>query len=99
MYTFKELSNLYQLYGIIEKVNRDIYNLDLGDNKCYENIKLGFNTILYKVYGENYKCILLLDIDNVCYDDLLQNNYIRPCYKELLIKLNFHCTLENMIQK
>lgn len=91
-YTFTELSDLYQLYGIIEKVNRDIYNWEIGNNEYYENIKVGFITILFKVYGENYKNILLIDIDKISYKDLYKNNYIRPCYKEVLTKLNLQCS-------
>ena len=38
-YNLKELSYLYQLYGIIEKVNRDIYDWTIGDNDAYSKVK------------------------------------------------------------
>lgn len=87
VYNLKELSYLYQYYAILEKVNRDIYNWNMGDKKAYENIKKGFALMLQKIYGENYKKLLLIDIDNVSYEDLYKNEYIKKGYKEVLTKL------------
>ena len=96
-YNLKELSYLYQLYGIIEKVNRDIYSWNIGDNEAFNRVKLGFNSILYKIYGENYKIVLRVDADKISYEELYKNDYIRPSYKKLLKKLDDLCVVENLL--
>jgi len=94
-FDLKELSYLYQLYGIIEKVNKDIHNWNIGDESSYGNVEIGLKSILYKIYGENSNNIILFEPDNVSYDELYQNNYIREPYRELLSKLDKLCDLEN----
>ncbi|MGG7177536.1 hypothetical protein ACQPU1_08095 [Clostridium paraputrificum] len=98
-YDLKELSYLYQLYGIIEKVNRDIYSWSIGDKEAYEKVKLGFNSILYKIYGEDYIMVLKVDADKISYDELYKNDYIRPSYKKLLKKLDDLCVIENLLKE
>ncbi|MBD7912414.1 MULTISPECIES: hypothetical protein [Clostridium] len=96
-YTLKELSAIYQLYGIIEKVNRDINAWTLGDNESYEKVKTGFTSILYKIYGDECTKILKINPDEVCYEDLYKNDYIKTSYKELLCKLDELCLVENLL--
>jgi hypothetical protein len=98
-YTLKELSSIYQLYGIIEKVNRDIYSWSLGDNESYEKVKTGFKSILYKIYGDECTKILKIDPDEICYEELYKNDYINTSYKDLLCKLDDLCLVENLIEK
>ena len=98
-YSLKELSYLYQLYGIIEKVNRDIYSWNTSDNYAYERVKKGFNCILYKIYGDNVDKILKVDADKISYNELYNNEYIRESYKNLLSKLDDLCLVENLLKE
>lgn len=97
-FSLKELSYLYQLYGIIEKVNRDIYNWNIGDNEAYEKVRTGFKSILYKIYGENIDKIIRVDVDKISYEELYKNEYIESSYKSLLEKLDFICVVENILK-
>lgn len=97
-YSLKELSSIYQLYGIIEKVNRDIHSWSLGDSKAYEKVKTGFKSVLYKIYDENYEKILKIDPDKICYEDLYKNDYIKASYKGILSKLDELCLVENLLE-
>ena len=94
-FDLKELSYLYQLYGIIEKVNKDIHNWNIGDDSSYCGVEIGLRAILYKIYGNNIDKVLLIEPDQVSYDELYKNNYIREPYKNLLNKLDKFCLLEN----
>ena len=96
-FNLKELSVIYQLYGIIEKVNRDIYNWKLGDDDAYKNVQIGFLSILFKIYGDNYKKLMLIDTNSVSYDELYKNDLINSSYKEVLLKLYDLCVIENLL--
>lgn len=95
-YTLKELSYIYQLYGIIEKVNNDICNWDYSDPTKYKYIILGFKDILTKVFGENINKILSLDIDKLSYEELYNNELIKEGYFEVLSKLDELSFEENL---
>lgn len=96
-YSLKELSSIYQLYGIIEKVNRDIYNWNIGDNKSYESVSVGFKSILFKLYGDNYKKIINININIVPYEELYLTEFMNPEYKYILEKLDELCVIENLL--
>lgn len=95
-YDLKELSYIYQLYGIIEKVNKDVYEWEYGDEVLYKNIKRGFIDILRKLYGENYNKIIKIDIDKLSYEDLYNNDLIKGGFKEVLKTLDYLCYIENI---
>lgn len=97
-YSLKELSYIYQLYGIIEKVNCDIYNWDYSKTDNYKFIISGFKDILYKVFGDNFQMVLNIDIDKLSYEDLYKNELIKQGYSIVLEKLDKLCLEEN-IQK
>ncbi|MGL5150105.1 MAG: hypothetical protein ACRC7N_05935 [Clostridium sp.] len=90
-YSLKELSHLYQLYGIIEKVNRDIIKFNNDSEVDYELIKRGFSTILYKIYGDGMKEILKEEINDISYEELINSAYINEEYGIILKKLNSIC--------
>lgn len=94
-FDLKELSYLYQLYGIIEKVNIDIFNWSLGDNDRYYKIHVGLKSILYKIYGNNVDNIVSFDVNQISYHQLYNNNFIKEPYKKLLSKLDYLCDIEN----
>ncbi|MEG2787313.1 MAG: hypothetical protein RR942_05775 [Romboutsia sp.] len=94
-YTIKELSYIYQLYGIIERVNYDILH-----NKPVEakDLSVGFEFILKKIYGENYIKVIEFDIDNITYKNLCSNEYIKEGYKNILNELDHICIEENLLK-
>ena len=92
--TLKELSYIYQLYGIIEKVNSDILKSDFNNKDQEKLILLGFEAIIKKVFGENYSIVYKLDIDNISYKDLYNNEFIKFGYLEVLSKLDELCHRE-----
>lgn len=98
-YSLKELSYIYQLYGIIEKVNRDIYNWNYKDKEAAEFIMIGYRDIIRKVFGDNYQKIISLDIDNLSYSDLYENDLIKSGYKEVLKTLDNLCFVENLMKE
>lgn len=96
-YNLQELSYIYQVYGIIEKVNRCIYNWNIGDKNDKE-LDENFNSILFKLYGHNVKKVLQMDINNISYEELYDNDYIDAEYKIILKKLDYLCEVDNLIQ-
>ncbi|MGL5416978.1 MAG: hypothetical protein ACRDAU_15025 [Clostridium sp.] len=93
-YNLKELSYIYQLYGIIEKVNKDIEQEK--DKKIITN---GFYLILKKIYGNNVEKILKEDIDKVTYKELCRNEYIKQGYRDVLKRLDYLCAEENILKE
>ena len=92
-FQLKELSYIYQLYGIIEKLNCDIKNLKYSNDDDYKLIIMDYKILLQSLYGDNYKEILKLDIEIIGYDELWNNEYIKIGYKNVLDKLNKVCEL------
>ena len=92
-FSLRELSYIYQLYGIIEKLNYDIKNLKYSNNEDYKHIIMDYEILLQTIYGDNYKEILKLNIKNISYDQLWNNEHIKLGYKNVLDKLNKVCDL------
>jgi hypothetical protein len=90
----KEMSYIYQLYGIIEKLNRDTNNFNYYDDKSYEIISRDCTMFIRKLFGENITKILEVDIDKISYKELYYNNFIKEGYKETLRKLDDICDEE-----
>lgn len=82
----KEMSYIYQLYGIIEKLNNDIkvYNYDETYNTL---LKADYEMFIRKLYGSNFSKALDFDVDKVSFENLYDNDIIKSGYKEVLIKL------------
>lgn len=90
----KEMSYIYQLYGIIEKLNRDTNNFNNYDDKSYEIVNMDCNMFIRKIFGKNSTKILEVDIDKISYGELYCNNLIKEGYKETLKKLDDICDKE-----
>ena len=84
IFDLKEMSYIYQLYGVIEIVNKNIS--EEKDKSLYY-----YNMMLKKVYGENYAKILEIDIEKAQYESLYNNSLIKEGYKAVLKKLNLIC--------
>jgi len=92
-FKLRELSYLYQLYGIIEKLNYDIRNLKYFNDEDYKLIIKDYEILLQSLYGDNYKEVLKLNIETVSYEELWDNDYVKLGYKNVLDKLNRICDL------
>jgi len=92
-FKLRELSYLYQLYGIIEKLNYDIRNLKYFNDEDYKLIIKDYEILLQSLFGDNYKEVLKLNIETVSYEELWDNDYVKLGYKNVLDKLNRICDL------
>lgn len=90
----KELSYIYQLYGLIEKLNFDILNYNIIDKKNRDIIISGYEAVLEKIYGENRDKVLCIDDATATYQQLYLNNIIKTGYKDILTKLDELCAIE-----
>ncbi|AEB76644.1 hypothetical protein [Clostridium botulinum] len=86
-FDLKELSYIYELYGIIEILNKDLKEFDDSKFNKYDLIKHDCELLLKKIYGENYINIQEIDIDKITYKELYDNNIIKEGYKRVFRKL------------
>ena len=86
-FNLKDMSYIYQLYGIIEKLNNDTKGYHY-DEKHYTLIKEDYEMFIKKVYGTNFSKALEFDIDIVTFESLYNNEIIKLGYKNVLIKLD-----------
>lgn len=91
-YSLKEISYIYQLYGIIEKVNHTILNTNINNNDNISLVKQGYIDILKKVYGDNYILISKIDINVISYEDLCNSPLMKKGFRNVLNKLNDICS-------
>jgi len=87
VFSLKEMSYIYQLYGIIEKLNNDTKGYHY-DERHYSLIKEDYEMFIIKLYGVNHVKALNFDIDLVTFEDLYDNIIIKQGYRNVLIKLN-----------
>lgn len=94
-FELREVSYIYQLYGIIEKLNYDIMNLKYFNDDDYKVIIKDYEILLESLYGGKYKEVLKFNIESITYDELWNNEYIKSGYRNVLDKLNKVCDLGN----
>jgi len=91
IFNLKEMSYIYQLYGIIEKLKNDTNEYHYGERN-YTLIKEDCEMFIKKLYGTNFSKALNFDMDKVTYENLYDNEIIKLGYKNVLIKLgNITC--------
>jgi hypothetical protein len=83
----KEMSYIYQLYGIIEKLNYDTKKYDYDEGN-YSLIKYDYEMYIKKIFGVNFSKALVFDMDKITYEELYYNEIIKLGYKNVLIKLD-----------
>ncbi|MBU3217560.1 hypothetical protein LL033_21795 [Clostridium estertheticum] len=86
-FNLKDISYIYQLYGIIEKLYNDTKGYHY-DEKHFFLIKEDYEMFIKKIYGNNFLRVLEFDIDIITYEDLYNNEIIKLGYKNVLIKLD-----------
>lgn len=94
LFDLKEMSYIYQLYGVIEKLNKDTNEFNYFDNKSYHVIRVDCELFLKKLYNNNRDKILELDIEKCTYDELYENSSIKDGYRTVLKKLDSICNQE-----
>ncbi|MBZ9687689.1 hypothetical protein G9F72_015255 [Clostridium estertheticum] len=87
IFNLKEMSYIYQLYGIIEKLNNDT-NAYHYNERQYTLIKEDCEMFIKKLFGTNFSKALEFDMDKVTYENLYENEIIKLGYKNVLIKLS-----------
>lgn len=83
----KEMSYIYQLYGIIQKLNYDTKGHNY-DKIQYTLVKEDYEMFVKKLYGQNFLKALEFDMDKVTYINLYDNEIIKSGYKDVLTKLD-----------
>ncbi|MCY6356531.1 hypothetical protein [Clostridium sp. ZS2-4] len=96
-FDLKEMSYIYQLYAIIETLNKHMKNLNYNDDG-YNLIKKDCELFLKKLYGKNFHKILQVDIETVSYEQLYNNEFIKLGYREVLKKLEKNSCVEGYEQ-
>lgn len=91
----KELSYIYQLYAIIEKLNYDILNLCIDKDENLKQVNRDYEEVLKKVYGENWSSALSIDEDESTYTEMYDNQWTKDGYRKVLKKLDELCVIEN----
>ena len=93
-YSLKELSYIYQLYGVLEECYKivEFYWNGKSENIIIRN---SYRNVLEKIYGENYPKILSQNIDNVSYKELYNDPLMKEGYRKILNSLDEICNMEN----
>ncbi|KMT22597.1 hypothetical protein [Clostridium cylindrosporum] len=92
-YSIKELSYIYQLYGIIDRLNY----ITIGYERYEESVIVdAYTSLLRKIYGDNYNIVIDLDDKQLSYKDLYNNNLILEGYKKVLSILDEICNIEEI---
>ena len=85
--SLKEMSYIYQLYVIIEKLHNDTKRYHYAE-RHYILIREDYEMFIKKLYGNNFSKALDFDIDIVNYENLYDNEIIKAGYRNVLIKLD-----------
>ncbi|WP_195999377.1 hypothetical protein [Clostridium sp. 1001271B_151109_B4] len=92
-YSLKELSYIYQFYGVLEMNSKKIESLnskDLNDRIIVQN---SFKNILIKLYGENYIKLLSKNIDCLSFNELYSDSLMKKGYRDILKSLDVICNM------
>lgn len=92
-YSLKELSYIYQFYGILEINSKKIEgsnSKDLNDRIVIQN---SFKNILIKLYGENYIKLLSKNIDCLSFNELYCDSLMKKGYRDILKSLDVICNM------
>lgn len=90
-FSLKELSYIYQFYGVIEVLNNQILRQNFDGTIDDKHLLQGYIEVLKKIYGKNYEKIINWDVEHIEYIDLMENDEIKNGYKIILKKLNDLC--------
>ena len=87
----KQMSSIYQLYGIIEKLNNDIKKFAYFNEDNLVLVRKDCELLLKKMYGTNIKKLMDLPIEEISYKELYDCEFIKSEYREVLKRLDEIC--------
>lgn len=93
-YSLKELSYIYQLYGVLEECSKIVeyyWNSNYTGNILVRN---AYKNVLEKIYGDNYLSVLSKSIDDISYEELYSDSYMKDGYRDVLKTLDKICSEE-----
>ena len=94
-YSLKELSYIYQLYGVLEECSKMVefyWKSGSPDNIAVRN---SYKNVLEKIYGDNYLKILSKNIDDISYKELYSDCLMKEGYRNILKSLDEICNIEH----
>ena len=91
-FSLNQLSHIYQIYGLMEKINRDISCLDEKNSNTIYIIRSRLWDLIKMVYGDNYITVLKKEIDNISYEELYNDPLMKNEYRKILKSLDYICT-------
>ena len=94
-YSLKELSYIYQLYGVLEECSKMVefyWKSGSPDNIAVRN---SYKNVLEKIYGDNYLKILSKNIDYISYKELYSDCLMKEGYRNILKSLDEICNIEH----
>lgn len=94
-YSLKELSYIYQLYGVLEECSKIVefyWKSGSSDNIALRN---SYRNVLEKIYGDNYLKVLSKNIDDISYKELYSDSLMKDGYRYILKSLDEICEIEH----
>lgn len=90
-FSIKELSYIYQLYGVIDRLNFiSIKYVEYDENIILE----AYVSFLEKLYGKEYGEVIKLNDKKLSYEDLYNSRFMKKGYTNVLRKLDNICNIE-----
>ena len=94
-YSLKELSYIYQLYGVLEECSKMVEFYWKGGSLDNIIIRNSYKNVLEKIYGDNYLKILSKNIDDISYKELYSDSLMKEGYRKVLKSLDEICNIED----
>lgn len=94
-YSLKELSYIYQLYGVLEESSKMIEFYWRSDSSDNIELRNSYKNVLKKIYGDNYLKALSKNIDDISYKELYSDCLMKDGYRYILESLDEICNIEH----
>lgn len=94
-YSLKELSYIYQLYGVLEECSKMVEFYLKSSSLDNIAVRNSYKNVLEKIYGDNYLKILSKNIDDISYKELYNDCLMKEGYRNILKSLDAICNIEN----
>ena len=94
-YSLKELSYIYQLYGVLEECSKMVEFYLKSSSLDKIGVRNSYKNVLEKIYGDNYLKILSKNIDDISYKELYNDCLMKEGYRNILKSLDEICNIES----
>ena len=98
-YSLKELSYIYQLYGVLEESSKMIEFYWRSDSSDNIELRNSYKNVLKKIYGDNYLKALSKNIDDISYKELYSDCLMKDGYRHILKSLDEICNIEGEMKR